>query len=68
MPQPGDLDLGTEMGAADVGDARLTKRLLKIMSGLVEGPDKSFPKMFEDRALEGTYRFFNNEEARQSES
>jgi hypothetical protein len=58
----GDVNLGNEMGAADFGDARLSKRLTKIMSGLVEGPDKSFPTMFDDTALEGAYRFFNNDE------
>lgn len=63
MPQADDdLNLGREMGAADFGDARLSKRLAKIMSGLVEGPDKSFPSLFDDTALEGAYRFFNNDE------
>ena len=50
------------MGAADFGDARLSKRLTKIVAGVVEGPDKSFPSMFDDTSLEGAYRFFNNDE------
>ena len=50
------------MGAADFGDARLSKRLTTIMAGLMGGPDKSFPTIFDDTALEGAYRFFNNDE------
>ena len=55
-------DLGSEMGAADFGDARLSKRLTKILAGVVDGPDRSFPSMFDDASLEGAYRFFNNDE------
>jgi hypothetical protein len=57
----GRLKLESEMGAADFGDARLSKRLTTIMTALVEGPDKSFPSLFDDAGLEGAYRFFNND-------
>ncbi len=56
------LGLESEMQAAEFGDARLSKRLTKIIASLVAGPDKSFPTAFDDTELEGAYRFFNNDE------
>lgn len=50
------------MGKADFGDARLSKRLTKIVAGVLEAPDKSFPSLFDDTALAGAYRFYNNDE------
>lgn len=50
------------MSGAKLGDARLSKRLSKIVDTMREGPDRSFPSMFDDTELEGAYRFFNNEE------
>ena len=58
----GAVELGAEMGGAEFGDARLAKRLAKIVGTLVEGPGRSFPSIFDDTALEGAYRFFNNGE------
>jgi hypothetical protein len=50
------------MSGADFGDARLNKRLARIIEAVVKAPDKSFPALFDDTALEGAYRFFNNEQ------
>jgi hypothetical protein len=55
-------ELAGEMSGAEFGDARLSKRLGKIVGVIEEGPDRSFPSMFDDTGLEGAYRFFNNEE------
>jgi hypothetical protein len=59
---PRPLDLAAEMSGAEFGDARLGRRLVRIVEAVVEAPDKSFPSLFDDTALEGAYRFFNNEE------
>jgi Transposase DNA-binding/Transposase DDE domain len=53
--------LELEMVGADFGDARLSSRLTKVISGLMAGPDRSFPSLFDDASLEGAYRFFNND-------
>src|SRR5258708_6124951 len=60
VQMPRSLEL--EMSGADFGDARLGKRLGKIVGRMEEAPDKSFPSMFDDTELEGAYRFFNNDE------
>ena len=54
-------DLATEMSGAEFGDARLSRRLGKIVETVQVGPDQSFPSLFDDGQLEGAYRFFNNE-------
>jgi len=55
-------DLADELGKADLGDKRLTKRLEKLVGALAENPDKSLPEALgTDAALEGAYRFLNNE-------
>jgi hypothetical protein len=54
-------DLATEMSGAEFGDARLSRRLRKIVEGVQAAPDQSFPSLFDDGQLEGAYRFFNNE-------
>jgi hypothetical protein len=53
--------LAAEMCKAEFGDARLSKRLGKIVETMLEAPDKSFPSLFDDTGLEGAYRFFNND-------
>jgi Transposase DNA-binding/Transposase DDE domain len=58
----GRLELAEEMSRADFGDARLNKRLGRIVEAVAKAPDKSFPALFDDTALEGAYRFFNNEQ------
>ena len=51
-----------EFAGADLGDGRRSKRL-KTISGLLERePQKGFPRaMGSDAALEGLYRFINND-------
>jgi hypothetical protein len=53
--------LSREMTGANLGDARLSKRLGRLIDDLVESPAESFPKALPDSAaLEGAYRFFSN--------
>jgi hypothetical protein len=54
--------LAAEMSKGRFGDARLSKRLGRIVEAVLEGPDKSFPSLLDDTGLEGAYRFFNNDE------
>ena len=52
-----------ELGAADFGDKRLTKRLLRLVEALGPEPSASFPDAARtDTALEATYRFLGNEQ------
>ena len=48
------------MSGAEFGDARLGRRLGKILEAVQGAPDQSFPSLFDDGQLEGAYRFFNN--------
>lgn len=57
----GPSDLATEMSGAEFGDARLSRRLRRIVEAVQVAPDQSFPSLFDDGQLEGAYRFFNNE-------
>jgi hypothetical protein len=51
-----------EFATADLGDARLTRRLMKIADAVAASPADSFPRMVSgDGELEGVYRFFNND-------
>jgi hypothetical protein len=48
-------------GAAELGDPRLTTRLIKIADRMVEHPGGTLPEQMESPAeLEGLYRFANN--------
>jgi hypothetical protein len=49
------------MSGAEFGDARLSRRLRRIVEAVQVAPDQSFPSLFDDGQLEGAYRFFNNE-------
>lgn len=50
-----------EFGAAELGDARRTARLVALATVLARKPNASFPAAFDDGAqLKGTYRFFAN--------
>ena len=50
-----------EFRGAELGDRRLSKRLLSLVERLVVNPAASFPKVAgTDAALEATYRFFRN--------
>jgi len=55
------LPLSTEVASAEFGDARLSKRLARIVDDLSAAPGDSFPHAFcDDGQLEGGYRFFRN--------
>jgi transposase-like protein/DDE family transposase len=48
--------------AAEFGDRRLTRRLLRIVEALTPDPSASFPQAAgTDASLEATYRFFQND-------
>ena len=54
--------LGAEVEKAVLGDERLRKRAVRLMTTLAAEPDKSLPAALKtDAALEAAYRFFNNE-------
>ena len=53
--------LSSEFADADLGDARLTKRLGGLVDALANRPGESFPKALDDAELEGAYRFFGND-------
>jgi hypothetical protein len=51
-----------EFRGTDFGDARLNRRLLKMVKAMAARPDDSFPHLFPgDAELEASYRFFNND-------
>jgi hypothetical protein len=53
----------TEFGAAALGDARRTARLVQMARRLAERPEASLPQALEDgAALKAAYRFFDNAE------
>jgi hypothetical protein len=52
--------LSAELSDADLGDARLNRRLGLLADRLAERPDASFPKALDDAELEAAYRFFGN--------
>jgi transposase-like protein/transposase Tn5 family protein len=52
---------GQEFGAAELGDARRTARLVELATVLGRKPSASFPAAVDDPAqLKATYRFFDN--------
>ena len=56
------MDIRGEVAAAELGDKRLSGRLVRLAEQLAKAPDQSFPKAAgSDAALEATYRFFGNE-------
>ncbi len=56
------MNIRGEVETAELGDKRLTARLVRIAERLAKAPDQSFPKAAgSDAALEATYRFFGNE-------
>ena len=55
-------DLTREFAAAGFGDVRLTRRLQKVANAATKRPAAGIPEMMgNEAALEGTYRFLNNE-------
>lgn len=56
------MDVRGEVEAAQLGDKRLTARLVRLAEQLARAPEQSFPKAAgSDAALEATYRFLGNE-------
>lgn len=53
--------ISTELADADLGDARLNRRLGLLADQLAERPGESFPKALDDAQLEAAYRFFGND-------
>ena len=50
-----------EFARADLGDERLTRRLMTVADIAARAPASSFPEMVTgDGELEGIYRFFSN--------
>jgi Transposase DNA-binding/Transposase DDE domain len=55
--------ISEEFERADLGDARRTRRLVKLAEAVARAPSTSFPKLAaSDAELEGTYRFLSNED------
>jgi hypothetical protein len=52
--------LSSEVVEADLGDVRLTQRLMLLVDSLANRTGESFPKALDDSELEGAYRFFGN--------
>lgn len=52
--------LSAEVAEAELGDARLTRRLGQLIDTLSDRPGESFPKALNDAELEAAYRFFGN--------
>jgi len=51
-----------EFGAADLGDARRTARLVSLARQLAKSPHCSFPQSLPPAQLKAAYRFFDNDE------
>ncbi len=62
MPDTDDLDdwASEEFGAAKLGDARLTQRLVTLARRLSLSPQCSFPQSLDGPQLKAAYRFFDN--------
>lgn len=52
--------MSAELANAELGDARLSKRLCLLADQLSARPGASFPKALDDAELEAAYRFFGN--------
>ena len=51
----------TELGTAELGDKRLTKRLIEVAESFSDSPDASIPKATINwSSAKGAYRFFDN--------
>lgn len=54
--------MSSEFRGAQLGDARLARRLEVLAERVADRPGESFPKVFDDAELEAAYRFFGNDE------
>jgi len=53
--------LDRELADADLGDARLNRRLGALATSLADRAGEGFPQALDDAELEAAYRFFGNE-------
>ncbi|HUL87942.1 MAG TPA: IS4 family transposase [Pseudolabrys sp.] len=62
MASEDDIDdwAATEFGSANLGDVRLTRRLVALARRLACSPHGSFPQSLKAAELKGAYRFFDN--------
>ncbi|WP_080429440.1 transposase DNA-binding-containing protein [Burkholderia ubonensis] len=65
MASEDDIDdwASNEFGAAQLGDARLTQRLVALARQLSQSPHCSFPQSLNGPDLKAAYRFFDNPQA-----
>ena len=61
MRAEGVRPISAELSDAELGDARLNRRLGLLADRLADRPGESFPKALDDAELEAAYRFFGNE-------
>lgn len=63
MDQDEDIDWAvSEFGAADLGDARRTARLVALARQLAKSPHCSLPQSLSPAELKAAYRFFDNDD------
>lgn len=56
------MSIAEEFAGAELGDLRLTKRLVAVAEAIHEHPERGFPTMLSTSAeLEGFYRFLSND-------
>ncbi|CAB3773996.1 hypothetical protein LMG29542_07551 [Paraburkholderia humisilvae] len=62
MSDTGDPDdwASDEFGAAQLGDARLTQRLIALARRLLQVAQRWFPQSLDGADLKAGYRFFDN--------
>jgi hypothetical protein len=61
MQAPVVQPLDRELADADLGDARLNRRLSALAASLADRAGEGFPQALDDAELEAAYRFFGNE-------
>lgn len=60
--------VGTEFGEANLGDARLSRRLIALARRLAFSPQESFPQSLKPAELKAAYRLFDNAQIDTEES
>lgn len=61
MPDDEGICIADEFLGAQLGDHRRSRRLVSLAQALDDDPARSFPKSLDESALEGAYRFFQNQ-------
>lgn len=62
-----EYEITDEYAGAELRDRRRTRRLMLMAEKAAAKPSDSFPNIFDEAALEGTYRFFSNDGVRYSD-